>query len=278
MRGRLVTTAFLALVFLSGQAIAAGKEQNVADIKAELSVLDGQIQQLRDELVKRGSARGLPSDPATALTRLDQLDAELRRLTDRVDVLSNDIRRIVDDATNRIGDIEFRLNEVEGGDPALVAKPETLGGGLTPPKPRPAPAGSAESVGETPLVATERADFDAAAAAAKAGDNARAATLFSDFITEYPGGPLTTEAQFHRGEALSAVGDWRAAARSFLDAFSGAPQGPFAPQALYKLGVSFGKLGQTDQACLTLAEVANRYPGSAVLSDVAAERQSLRCP
>ena len=65
-----------------------------------------------------GAARpaGLPADPATALTRLDQLEAELRRLTDRVDVLTNDVRRIVDDATNRVGDIEFRLTELEGGD------------------------------------------------------------------------------------------------------------------------------------------------------------------
>ena len=58
---------------------------------AELDVLDGQIEQLRDELVRSGAGGGLPTDPATALTRLDQLEAELRRLTDRVDVLTNDV-------------------------------------------------------------------------------------------------------------------------------------------------------------------------------------------
>ena len=55
-------------------------------------MLNGQIEQLRDELVRTGAARR----PARrrrrrALTRLDQLEAELRRLTDRVDVLTNDV-------------------------------------------------------------------------------------------------------------------------------------------------------------------------------------------
>src|SRR5687768_8231303 len=122
--------ALLAACFVACAAAipAAAQEQSLADVKAELTVLDGQIELLRDELVRRGSAGGLPADPATALTRLDQLEAELRRLTDRVDVLTNDVRRIVDDATNRVGDIEFRLTELEGGDTSVLAKPEPLGG------------------------------------------------------------------------------------------------------------------------------------------------------
>ena len=94
-----------------GAAAVARRRQGRAD-----ACSTARSEQLRDELVRRGSAGGLPADPATALTRLDQLEAELRRLTDRVDVLTNDVRRIVDDATNRVGDIEFRLTELEGGD------------------------------------------------------------------------------------------------------------------------------------------------------------------
>ena len=251
--------------------------QTLADIKAELTVLSGQIEQLRNELVRSGSSGGLPVDPASALTRLDQLEAELRRLTDRVDVLTNDIERIVEDATNHVGDIEFRLTELEGGDTSVLTQPEPLGGGVTRPRPRPiAPAVAPEGTGT--LVATEQGDFDAAVAAADAGDNAKAAALFATFLQTYPGGPLSTEAQFRRGEALAAQEDWRGAARSFLDTFSGAPQDPLAPRALYQLAVSLGKLGQTDEACLTLTEVDSRYPGSVVAGDVAAERRTLACP
>ncbi len=256
---------------------AAAQQQSLADVKAELTLLDGQIEQLRDELVRRGSAGGLPADPATALTRLDQLEAELRRLTDRVDVLTNDVRRIVDDATNRVGDIEFRLTELEGGDTSIVVKPEPLGGGVTGPRPRPAAGGAAPSA-ETPLVATEQGDFDAAVAAADAGENAKAAELFGSFLADYPGGPLSTDAQFRRGEALAATADWRGAARSYLDAFSGAPQGPLAPRALFRLAIALGELGQVEEACLTLTEVDTRYPGSEVAGEVASQRATLRCP
>ncbi|WP_299133447.1 tetratricopeptide repeat protein [uncultured Amaricoccus sp.] len=267
----------MALVF--GLAAPVGAE-TVADIQAELNLLNGQVEQLRNELVRQGSTRGLPTQPATALTRLDQLQDELKRLTNRVDVLSNDISRITQDATNRVGDIEFRLTELEGGDTALVAKPEPLGGGLTP-MPRPsAPAavpGPAASAGAPQLTVTEKSDFDVAVAAAAAGDNAKAAQLFGAFLATYPGGPLSSEAQYRRGEAQAAQSDWRGAARSFLDAFSGAPEGTLAAKSLYHLGVSLGELGQTQEACLTLIEVDSRYPGSEVAGDVAARKRDLGC-
>lgn len=279
----------------SGQS-ASG--QSVADIRAEVGVLNAQVQQLRDELVRRGAAGGLPVDPATALTRLDQLEAELRRLTNRIDVLTNDLDRIVQDATNRVGDIEFRLTELEGGDTSLVAPPEALGGGLTavaPPPPRPSaaapglaapdlaapggfPAAPAPGAGGgAQLTVTERSDFEAAVAAAEAGDNLRAGQLLRGFLETYPGGPLTSDAQFRLGEALAAQSDWQGAARSFLDAFSGAPEGPVAPRALYRLAVSLAEIGQQPEACLTLTEVDTRYPRSDVAADVAAQRQALGC-
>lgn len=274
MRIRAGISALAMIVAFSGVALA---QTTVADVKSELGVLDGQIEQLRDELVRTGAARGLPTDPATALTRLDQLQAELKRLTDRVDVLTNDLRRVVDDASNRVGDIEFRLTELEGGDTSAKPPVTPLGGGITGPKPRPAAPQTAPADEADQMAVSEQADFDAAVAAAKAGDNTKAAQLFATFLETYPGGPLSTEAQFRRGEALSATNDWRGAARSYLDAFSGAPQGPQAPQALYRLAISLSRLGDTQNACLTLAEVDARYPGSAVSADVAAEKRTLRC-
>lgn len=259
-------------------AVPAAAQQTVADVRAELGVLDRQIEQLRNELVKTGAARGLPSDPATALARLDQLEAELRRLTDRVDVLTNDIRRIVDDASNKAGDLEFRLTELEGGDTSILPDtPEPLGGGITGPRPRPA-AASAAPAQSGELAVSEQADFDAAKAAADKGDNAGAAGLFAKFLQDYPGGPLSVEAQFRRGEALAATADWRGSAHSYLDAFSGAPQGPLAPRALFGLASSLKELGNVNEACLTLTEVASRYPGSAEAAEVPGQRQAFGCP
>ena len=163
---RLWALALVGALALAGPAPA--QQQNLADVKHELTVLNGQIEQLRAELVRRGASGGLPADPATALTRLDQLEAELRRLTDRVDVLTNDIARIVDDATNRVGDIEFRLTELEGGDTSVKPEPATLGGGMTRPRPRPvSPVVAPE--GARSFAVSVQADFDAAVKAAETG-------------------------------------------------------------------------------------------------------------
>lgn len=278
MRRLLLAGACLAA--LTGAAEAqttpgVSRGATLGDVRTDLGVLNRQIAELRAALVAAGSGRGLPTAPATALTRLDQLEGELRRLTNRVDVLTNDVTRITTDATNRVGDIEFRLTELEGGDVSLIGTPSPLGGGVTPVAPTPPPATAPTVGGE--LAVSEQSDFDAAKAAAASGDNARAAELFQSFLITYPSGPLATEAQFRRGEALAGGGDQRAAARSFLDAFSGAPQGPFAPPALLALAGSLAALGQTPQACLTLTEVATRFPGSEAAAAAPGRRAALGC-
>ncbi len=281
-----VAAAGLLLGVLAGSPALA--QSTAADLRAELGVLSGQVQQLRDQLVQRGAAGGLPGGAADALTRLDQLEAELRRVTARVEVLTNDLDRVIVDASNRVGDIEFRLTELEGGAPALAPAAEAplLGGGLTALRPRarsgaggaasPAAPGTAGPGAQ--LTVTERSDFDAAVAAASAGENARAVELFNSFLATYPGGPLSGEAQFRRGEAQEAQGDWRGAARSYLDAFSGAPSDPLAPRALYRLAISLNALNNSSEACLTLTEVELRYPGSDVAAEVPARRNEFRCP
>lgn len=267
----------LVLVALLGLSTAP-RAETVADVRAQLSILNGQVQQLRDELVQRGAAGGLPGDPATALVRLDQLEGELRRITDRVDVLTHDLDRIVRDASNRVGDIEFRLAELEGSDSTAAPRSDTplLGGGLT--RPRPRPMAEAGATSEAQLAISEKADFEAAVAAATSGDNAGAARRFTTFLETYPGGPFADEARTRRAAALSADGQYQQAARAYLDAFSGNPQGPLAADALKGLGMSLAKLGQTSEACLTFTEVELRYPGSAAAAEATSQRVTLACP
>lgn len=303
IRMRMVAAVVAIGVALPGAAFAA--EQNVADIRAELTLLSRQVQEVREALVATGSARGLPQDPATAFQRLDQLEDVLRRLTNRVDVLVNDLNRVVQDASNRVDDIEFRLTELEGGDVSLLGRGEPLGGGITQPQvppvaaltgqggeqaqpgfPPPAAApGASVGVmpepapgGEAPQLAVgEQAEFEAAKAAYEDERHGEAVAKLTAFLESYPVGPFSAEAQQMKANALASQGNWREAARTYLDAFSGAPDAPQAPKALHGLAVSLAQLGQTEEACLTLTEVDIRYPGSAVASDVADTRRSLGC-
>jgi TolA-binding protein len=64
----------------------------------------------------------------TTLERLDTLEAALRDLTSKTEALEFRINGIVTDGTNRIGDIEFRLQELAGGDLGALPPTPPLGG------------------------------------------------------------------------------------------------------------------------------------------------------
>ena len=127
------------------------------------------------------------------------------------------------------------------------------------------------------MAINEQSDFDRAQGVLDSGDFRAAADLFTAYAETYPGGVLAQKAGVLRGDALTQLGDTAKAARAYLDAFSGAPEGDMAGQALTKLGQSLGRLGQTPEACVTLAEVGKRFPGSVDDSNAQTAMQGLGC-
>lgn len=257
---------------LAALPFGAARADTLADIRSELSQLAAQIQSLKTELVSSGT--GLQAaGGASALDRMNAIEAELSRLTSQTEELQNRVDRVVADGTNRVGDLEFRLCELEPGcDIGNMPITATLGGeaGATPAAVPPAAGGmtggsmttgNGASGGGAELAMSEQADFDRAREVLGQGDFRRAADLFAAFTQTYTGGPLTGEAHYLRGEALSQLGETANAARAYLDGFSGDPSGPQAPDNLLKLGLALGQLGQMQEACVTLSEVNARFPG-----------------
>ncbi|MBN2905148.1 MAG: tol-pal system protein YbgF [Rhodobacteraceae bacterium] len=258
-------------------AAAQSREETLADIRQELSVLFVEVQRLKREQSTTGAV-ALPQAGGTALQRIDAIEQELQRLTARTEELEFRIAKVVQDGTRRIGDLEFRLVELEGGDVSKLGETTTLGGvDLAQPGPAPAPGTISAGSGGAELAIGEQADFDAAHAALDAGENGRAAELFAAFTQGYPGSPLSGEAHFLRGEALTALGETSQAARAYLDSFSGTPGGAFAPQALFRLGMALEELGQTREACVTLGEVGQRFPNSTEAMDADAAMDAIGC-
>ncbi|MEY8830331.1 tol-pal system protein YbgF [Sedimentitalea sp. XS_ASV28] len=270
------TVALLSSALATGTA--AQDQQTLADIRQELTVLYVEVQKLKREL----STTGGPSVNVTGdsvLERVAAMESELQRLTAKSEQLENRVNRVVTDGTNRIGDLEFRLVELEGGDVSKLGETTTLGGDAgtsAPAVATPPPAGTGVTPGSE-LAVGEEADYQAATQALESGDNARAAELFAQFNQSYPGSPLAARAELNRGRALAATGDMREAARAFLASFSADGTGPDAPVALYELGAALGTLGQTSQACLTLAEVGVRFPSSGMVSSAQQEMAALGC-
>lgn len=249
---------------------------SLADIRAELDVLKADLARLQSELQPTGGAAPANVSGDT-LQRVDAIEAALGRLNGKTEELENRINRVVADGTNRVGDLEFRLLELEGGDLGTITETPPLGGeqvagagGVTAPATQPDTSGPE-------LAISEKADFERAQEALAQGDFRSAADQFATFTQSYPGSPLEADANYLRGEALEGAGDMQGAARAYLDSFSGNPEAARAPEALYKLGLALGALGQNAEACIMFDEVGSRYPASAQVSLAAQAKAQQGC-
>ncbi|WP_120502274.1 tol-pal system protein YbgF [Roseovarius sp. EL26] len=269
----------LALMVPAG-AFAQNQDETLADIRQELSVLYIEIQKLKRELSTTG-ASGQLTGGGSILDRVNAIESELQRLTSKTEELEYKVVSVAQDGGNRIGDLEFRLCELEAGcDIGGLEPGSTLGGisagtgaggGSVVPLP---PVGGDD---EPELAIGERADFETAQGVLEAGSYVAAAEQFAQFQSNYPGSPLSAQAGLLRGQALEGAGDKTGAARAYLDTFSAAPNGPQASEALYQLGNSLGQLGQADEACVTLSEVGVRFPGSAAEAKASITLSELGC-
>lgn len=286
MRLLLSVLTFVALS-LTGPAFAQASAETLADIRQELSVLYVEIQKLKRELSTTGST-GSVSAGESLIDRVGAIEGELQRLTAKTEELEFRIDRVVRDGSNRVGDLEFRLCELESDcDTATLGQGTTLGGetpvtGATTSEVSTdsnngSDAGGSDAGSGVQLAVGEQADFDTAMNALTAGEFGSAAELFGVFQTNYPGSPLSATAGLKKGEALEGAGEMTKAARAYLDTFSAEPNGAAAPEALYRLGSALGNLGQTQEACVTLSEVGNRFPGGAPAQNASAAMQSLGC-
>ena len=292
---RLALVAPLALAPLTAPAplAAQDRQETLADVRQQLTLLYGEVQGLKRELSTTGAPTQM-SGGGSQLERLNAIEAELRRLTGKTEELEHRIDRVVTDGTNRIGDLEFRLVELEGGDLSQLGETTTLGGGAAPAtsgsgapasetssgiaqSTLPATGGTTSGGAAPQLAVSEEADFQSASDLLDNGDYSAALSAFETFKASYPGSPLTPEADLGRGRALEGQGDIKSAARAYLDAFSAAPSEDSAPESLYRLGLLLGQLGQQNESCVTLSEVSNRFPGDPWATEASTARQQQGC-
>ncbi|NYS24033.1 tol-pal system protein YbgF [Rhodobacteraceae bacterium 2376] len=252
------------LLAVAGVALTTpARADTLADLRVEVERLATDMARLRAELLP-GDGSSPPAVDGDTLERIDRIEAALSRLTGQAEELDFRIRQIVRDATNRLGDIEFRLVELEGGDPTQLGTTPPLGGvDLSLPGQTTTPESAPEAEADAPLMAAdEQRTFDQAVALLEDGRADEAAEALKAFLEAYPGGPMTEQAQLRLGEAHRARGATGDAARTYLNLFTAAPQGRHAPAALLALGEALAELGETAEACVMFEELSDRFPGS----------------
>jgi len=229
-----------------------------------------------------------PSGPGRAQSyeaqlevRVSTLEQQISQLTGQIEQLQYQNQQLADQLKRAQADIEFRLNELEGGG----------GGAKAAPAPAPAPAKRAPAQGSapaaprtpqpftpTPLMPPKRSDAaplppvydgqgdslggmiqDMGAADPGAAASGFASTEPQSYgLAAAPGGNATDA--YSLGESLLAQGRPGEAANAFNTAWSMDPRGPQAPGALMRMAQSLLAARQDRSACDAFARLVADYP------------------
>lgn len=288
-----------ATLFLFGLIVTAGAPavaqtwtgtQSADELRYRLSVIDAELATIRAQLGQLdtgGSSAGAGAAAGASASQLEigRLQAELQRLTGQVERLGFRIDQIAEDATRRFGDIEFRLTELEGGDPSQVGAVAPVGGqavaspGLSDPGSVAATSGPALATATPQVSISESEELQRAVKDIEQGRFDQGEDRIRRFLNSYPNSPLEGEALYWLAESQLVRGQLQDAARSYLNGYNANRRGPAAARNLMKLGVTLGKLGQQNEACLTLREVARQFPNAPaeVSQQAAEEAAALSC-
>ena len=257
MRMRAAAAPLFGLAMALGLASGAAAQVD----RYEFLQMKKQLEEMQAEL---GRLRGV----IAAGGGIAAVEDELKRLVGQVERLEFAQRQHEAATKQKMLDLEYRIIELEGGDPSILFQEETSPA----PAPARAPAAAPTQQGggvlgvltsRADVSGAERADFDAALAAAQSGDSRVARAAFERFLTDHPGSALAPEAHYRLGEVHFTAGEYRAAAERFIDGAELNPAAPTAPESLLKLGITLGLLGNREVGCATLREVPSRYPQAA---------------
>jgi TolA-binding protein len=203
----------------------------------------------------RGGA-GVPQELAQQLlARVGELEEQVRQLRGRIDVVENANRRLTEDVEKLRGDMDFRLQALEGGGRQGASRPPQ---GPAPAQ-APAPPRPAAAAPTTPGPRTAERAIAEGQTALSRRDYATAAAAAREVLQGRPG-PRAQDANLLLGEALLGEQQFQNAALAFNDAYNVNRRSSRAPEALLGLANSFQGFGARREACDTLGQLRSDFP------------------
>ena len=238
-------------------------------------------------------------------TDIDEAREWRRRVTGRFEEFENTLRRLEGRIERLVADVDFRLTTLEQGQGGTAGGTAVAPAGEVPPlgasdqveasvaaqqgdgyEPSTAPqslgtipADEAEDV--APLAAlTPDEQYSQAFSLLEEARHEEAHDAFSRFIDANPGHELVQNAAYWRAESLYARQMYPEAAKSYALNLRQYPEGRKAPDNMVKLGMALLKLGRTEEACRTFAQLDRNFPDPPLNIRRAAQRgqSQANCP
>jgi tol-pal system protein YbgF len=256
-------------------------------------------------MTPRAHAQVFNSQPYTAAPdpaveqlrqRVEQLENDLRKATDRAEVLGaqlSDARRVADEANARGKKLETDnatlLHRIENLEDASGGAVSAGGGSASLPLPSqsaglganasPAPAPAAPAVDLAALPQDEEGFFNSAHAMLLGGDFPASQQAFTSYLAKFPKGAKAADAQYYLGESLLYQDNFADATSAYAKLIKSYPNSPNAATGMVKLARAMRGMGKNADSCKTLDMMSKQFPkASAVAKQMAAqERQYAKC-
>lgn len=227
-------------------------------------------------------ADGADGDSAISrvLTRLDDLETQIRSLTNQLEQATFRIEQANRDLASLTKDSEFRLRALEQGGGALAQGNPDMPPVRSAPMPQSTP--ESQSLGTIPIDpngGNYQEDYDGALSHLRRGEHENAEQALRLFLENHSDSDLAGNAQYWLGESYYVREMWRPAAQSFLICVQKYKSGLKAPDCMLKLGMSLAAMGEKTKACKTLSEITRRFPDASqtIQQRARSERQRNNC-
>jgi tol-pal system protein YbgF len=210
------------------------------------------------------------------ITRVDQLQAEVKRLNGENESLRHELEQMQKRQREMYIDLDERLQKqaqatppqpvmpvTDGETPVIDTSDETTDPGQLP-SPDSAPA----------AVESGEAAYQAALQTLRSGQYEQAIAALQAFPEQYPGSTYLPNVYYWQGEAKYVLREFADAAALFQIVIDQYPTSSKVPDALLKRGFSEQEMGDTQRATATMQQVIDQYPDSsaAKLAKVRLER------
>lgn len=211
--------------------------------------------------------------------RIGELERLVSELTGKVEEARYENSQLKAELAKIHGDVDYRLNALEGNPTPPAATPNTSATVQSPgPSPFTAPSStftpppaanvsptmptttSAPTSAVTLPAGSENDQYNYAFSLLQNAEYGKAEEAFKAFIARNPKGKLTGNAQYWLGETYYVRGDFEQAAVAFMNGYQNYPQSSKAPDNLLKLGLSLGSLGKKPEACAAFNRISSQYP------------------